>query len=123
VTTCADGVVWGSDLAVTVSTDGSWVWKLRFLVWGKGELGGRGCRDLGRFMVGSGWGILVHRGVPSLLVDERGQVSRMVGVRSEVLVNDIGLSVPVFEGAFGFLSDNPSLSREVFHDSWRCLAG
>ncbi len=72
MTPCTNGVVWNSDLAVAVSTDGSWVWKLRFLVWRKGELGGRRCRDLRRLVGSFGWGILVNWGVPSLLVDERG---------------------------------------------------
>ncbi len=41
----------------------------------------------------------------------------MGGVGSEVLVDDIGLPVPVAEGPFGILSDDSALSREVFHDS------
>ena len=47
----------------------------------------------------------------------------MVWISCEVLVNDIGVSVPVSEDTLGILPDDSALSRKILHDSWWCLAG
>ena len=76
-------------------------------------------------MVGLGcsWlGVLTNWTMFCLLKDEGGQVSRVIWISSEVLVDDIGLPVPVVQGALGILSDDSIFSREVFHDSWWCFS-
>ena len=131
VAPCTNGVVVLRDLTVTVPAGRSWVREVWFLVWRIGKLGGRGGIVRGSLEIGLGvvascghcdWSILADRDVPSFLVDEGGQVSRVIGVSCEILVDDIGVPVPVPESAFGVLSDDSALSREVFHDSWWCLA-
>ncbi len=69
----------------------------------------------------SGLGVLAGWVLFCLLKNERREVSWVVRVSGEVLVDDIGLAVPVVEGAFGILPDDSTLSREVFHDSWWCF--
>jgi hypothetical protein len=65
-----------------------------------------------------GLGVLAGWGAPGLFSDERWQVGMVVGVSGEILVNDIGLPVPVVEGAFGIWPDDSALSRSIFHNTW-----
>ncbi len=66
--------------------------------------------------------VLVGWSMPSFFDDKGWQVSRVAWISSEVLIDDIGLSVPVVQGALGIWSDNSVFSRKVLHDSWRCLS-
>ncbi len=121
--TLADGVVGALYPAVTVPTERSWVRKIRFLVQWVGELGGwwrivRG--GLAMYLSYLSLGIFVDWSTSGFLENERWQVCGVVRISSEVLVDDIGLSVPVVEGAFGLLSNESAGSREVFHNSRWC---
>jgi hypothetical protein len=55
--------------------------------------------------------LFAEYGTPGFLGDEGGQISRMLRVSSEVLIDDIGLPVPVVEGSFGILSEYSVFSR------------
>lgn len=46
----------------------------------------------------------------------------MMRISSKVLVDDIGVPVPVVKGSPGIWPNDSVCCREILHDSWRCFA-
>jgi hypothetical protein len=54
-------------------------------------------------------GVPVGWGTPGFLCEKGWKVTGVVRVSSEILVNDIGVPIPVMKGALGILSNESAL--------------